>query len=198
MFILKLMFQKGALRHLESTGCDNLPCWGNNNNTITITYQFLRLCVKINYHLPRWRRDRSSPIFTLWKMIKLFLIPPCIGCGCLPTPRALSCESRTKYAHKSSKAHSLLIRLLTTQSFRTIWLNNDPNPYPDRDEPGGENDRINPVGLIWAFSTPIVGALMDILTRQVVRQKWLFHSWTYFHNHSENVKLIIASYTSVL
>jgi len=40
------------------------------------------------------------------------------------------------------------------------------NPGPNGDESGGENDRINPVGLVWAFSTPIVGALMDILTRQ--------------------------------
>ena len=47
-------------------------------------------------------------------------------------------------------------------------INNDSNPFPDGDKPGGENDRINPVGLVWAFSTPIVGALMDILTRQVV------------------------------
>ena len=103
-------------------------------------------------------------------MIKLFLIP-LKGCGRLPTPRALSCESRTKYAHKSSKHHSLLIRLLITWSFQNIRLNNYPNPIPDGDEPGGENDRINPVGLIWAFSTPIVGALMDILTRQVVEAK---------------------------
>ena len=117
---LKLIFQKGALRHLESADCDNLSCWGNNNNTITITYQFLRHCVKINYHLPRWRRDRSSPIFTLWKMIKLFLIP-LKGCGRLPTPRALSCESWTKYAHKSSKTHSLLIRILTNIRLCQQW-----------------------------------------------------------------------------
>ena len=123
-------------------------------------------------------------------MIKLFLIP-LIGCGCLPTPRALSCESRTKYAQKSSKTHSLLIRLLTTRPFQNIWLNNDPNPFADGDESGGENDRINPVGLVWAFSTPIVGALMDILTRQVVEANYLkvdstltFSFFDLVHNHS--------------
>ena len=124
-------------------------------------------------------------------MIKLFLIP-LIGCGCLPTPRALSCESRTKYAQKSSKTHSLLIRLLTTRPFQNIWLNNDPNPFADGDESGGENDRINPVGLVWAFSTPIVGALMDILTRQVVETnnwKWLFHAWAYFYNHCGKIQI---------
>ena len=119
-------------------------------------------------------------------MIKLFLIP-LIGCGCLPTPRALSCESRTKYAHKSFKTHSLLIWLLTTRSFHNIWLNNDPNPFPDRDEPGGETDLINSVGLVWAFSTPIVGALMDILTRQVVETNYskVTFSFLDFYNHCE-------------